>query len=471
MATIEKRCNKSGGITYRITVAGGLDSTGKQIRHRMTWKPEPKMTARQTEKALARAAADFEREIEQGYQIDHKQSFAEYAAYVIDLKERTGIKPRTINNYRKLLPRINQAIGHLKLADIRPQHLNAFYKNLGEQGIRSDGYKATARIDMAAWLRRKHLSRAEIARRAGVSSATVSAAVSGKTISKSKAEPIAAAMGAKLTDIFKLERDTTPLSPSTIVAYHALISSVLSQAEKEMLVPYNAAEKATPPKLQKHDPDYFQPGQIEEILQALEFAPLKWKTLVYVLIDTGCRRGEACGMQWSDIDFSSGTWTIDHQLLYIPKRGIYTGTTKTEKVRTVTLSSLTLTLLKKHRSAQWELQLANGDRWNDTGYVFTQDNGKCIFPDSITDWLNKFSKANGLPHIHPHAFRHTAASIMIAGGVDLVTTANELGHANATTTATIYAHQIAEAKSKATEARHSVLAQFQKEKEPQAKSL
>lgn len=55
-------------------------------------------------------------------------------------------------------------------------------------------------------------------------------------------------------------------------------------------------------------------------------------------------------------------------------------------------------------------------------------------PDSITDWLNKFSEENDLPHIHPHAFRHTAASMMIANGVDLVNAAAELGHATASTT-------------------------------------
>lgn len=67
-----------------------------------------------------------------------------------------------------------------------------------------------------------------------------------------------------------------------------------------------------------------------------------------------------------------------------------------------------------------------------------------------------FVAENGLPHIHPHAFRPTVASIIIASGIDLVTTANELGHANATTTATIYAHQITVAKAKASEARESV---------------
>jgi integrase len=77
-------------------------------------------------------------------------------------------------------------------------------------------------------------------------------------------------------------------------------------------------------------------------------------------------------------------------------------------------------------------------------------------PDSIMQWLAKFSEAHHLPHIHPHAFRHTAASTMIASGIDLVTTAHELGHANATTTATIYAHSIAVAQAKAAQARSGV---------------
>jgi integrase len=73
-------------------------------------------------------------------------------------------------------------------------------------------------------------------------------------------------------------------------------------------------------------------------------------------------------------------------------------------------------------------------------------------------WLDTFSKNHDLPHIHPHAFRHTVASTMIADGIDLVTAAGELGHADATTTAKIYAHQIAEAKAKAAEVRSNVFA-------------
>ena len=100
----------------------------------------------------------------------------------------------------------------------------------------------------------------------------------------------------------------------------------------------------------------------------------------------------------------------------------------------------------------------NGDRWANSPYVFVRDDGSAMHPDSITDWLRNFSRKYDLPHIHPHAFRHTAASTMIANGVDLVTTAAELGHANANTTAMIYAHQIAVARATASNVRAGVFA-------------
>lgn len=78
MANIRKVEGKNG-VTYKITVFSGTDTEGKQVRHYRTWKPESGMTARQIEKAVQRAALDFERELVLGYQSDNRQTFAEYA--------------------------------------------------------------------------------------------------------------------------------------------------------------------------------------------------------------------------------------------------------------------------------------------------------------------------------------------------------------------------------------------------------
>ncbi len=83
--------------------------------------------------------------------------------------------------------------------------------------------------------------------------------------------------------------------------------------------------------------------------------------------------------------------------------------------------------------------------------MFTQDDGKPMHPGSIGNWLNKFSKKHGLPHINAHAFRHTVASVLIANGTDIVTVSKQLGHSKVSTTDDFYAHIIEEEKSKASE--------------------
>lgn len=80
--------------------------------------------------------------------------------------------------------------------------------------------------------------------------------------------------------------------------------------------------------------------------------------------------------------------------------------------------------------------------------MFAQDNGKPMHPDSVTDWLSKFSKRHGLPHINPNAFRHTMASMLYFNGVDSVSISKRLGHAQVSTTANIYAHVMEEADQK-----------------------
>ena len=67
-------------------------------------------------------------------------------------------------------------------------------------------------------------------------------------------------------------------------------------------------------------------------------------------------------------------------------KGVYLGDTKTIDVRYLNLPDETVSLLRQYRREQLRLQIANGDRWTNSGYVFTQDNGKHMNPDSITDF-------------------------------------------------------------------------------------
>lgn len=457
MPYIEPYYDKSGHISsFRITVYDGTDFSGARKRHRKTWKPKPGMTDRQAEAAVQRIAFEFEKEIYDGFRVDDTQTFAQYAEYVLELKERNGVRPRTIDRYKDMLARINDSIGAMKLTEIRPQHLNEFYKYLSEVGIRDSKEKAIAKVNLESMVARREIPKDRLAKSVGLAPTTFRSAISGNQVSLKTAEKVAEALGMEVKDAFRVSKDTSKLSNKTILEYHRLISTIMAQAEKEMIVHYNPAARASPPKPQKPEPDYFQPDVLNDILVALENVPLKWKAISYLLIDTGCRRGEAIGLRWDCVDFDTGIIVIKRSVLYDTKRGIIEGPTKTGNVRAVKIAPQTLQLLKEVRNTQIAEGLKGGRGWDKNGFVFAREDGKPINPDAVTGWFAKFSAENGLPHIHPHAFRHTAASIMIASGIDLVTTANELGHANATTTATIYAHQITVAKAKASEARASV---------------
>lgn len=458
MAQIERRVGKKG-VSYILTVSGGKDANGKQIRHRKTFTPPQTWSEARQEKAAWNEASKFEEQIRQGFALDNRQTFSQYAQYVIGLKERAGAKHNTVFSYKSFMPRINAAIGYLKLNEIRPQHLNAFYKNLSEAGIRVGTEKAIAKVDFSILLKEKGWSRSKLAEEASVSPTTVTTICRGQKITYQKAEQVAQVLKMKPAELFRIEKDATPLSPKTVLEYHRFIHTILDQAEREMLVPYNAAAKAVPPKLPQHKADYFQPEQITEILDSLEMEPIKWRTITHLLLVTGCRRGEIAGLKWSKVDLSTGTIRIDTTLLYTPDRGIYENSTKTGDTRFIRLPAETISLLKQYRQWYSELRLMNGDRWQDTGYLFVQDDGRPISPDSIGAWLGKFSKRHGLPHIHAHAFRHTVASVLISNGTDIVTVSKRLGHARTSTTTDIYSHVIQEADAQASECISDVLLQ------------
>lgn len=290
-----------------------------------------------------------------------------------------------------------------------------------------------------------------------IAAATVCAAVKGEHIRGDKAEAIAKAMGKKVGEVFQVEKNMDTLADKTVLEHHRLISTILAQAEKEMLVPYNAAAKATPPRTKRKDPNYFQPETIAAILKALESEPLKWQLITHLLIVTGCRRGEIVGLKWEKVDFESRRIKIDRALVSSRSKGVYEETTKTSDVRYLTLSKESIDLLRQHKREQLCLQLLNGDRWVHSGYVFTQDNGDHMNPDCVTGWLKDFSIRHGPPHINPHAFCHTVASVLLANGTDIVTVSKQLGHASITTTESFYSHIIEENKAKASECIADVL--------------
>lgn len=113
--------------------------------------------------------------------------------------------------------------------------------------------------------------------------------------------------------------------------------------------------------------------------------------------------------------------------------------------RYITLPVETMQLLREYREHQRLENIKADIITTDNALLFSQADRSPMHPDSVNDWLNKFSERHGLPHINPHAFRHSMASLLYFNGVDSVSISKRLGHAQVSTTQNIYAHIIKDA--------------------------
>lgn len=445
MASIRKRND-----TYTIRVSLGYDSNGKQIQKFMTWKPQQGMTENQIKKELERQKVLFEEQCRNGQYMDGNIKFSEFAEYWLTEYAQKQLRPETLAVYSELLKRILPAIGHIKLVKLQPQHLMEFYNNLSEEGIRQD-IKYTAKTDIRPLLKSKKLTHKELAERAGVCINTIKSCVHSANISKKSAVLISDALGVSTEKLFcQTKNGASTLSQNTISKYHRLISSILEKAVKWQIIMYNPCRRVEAPKMQKKETHYLDNVQAAELIKCLDDEPLRYKAMVLTLLYSGMRRGELCGLEWSDIDFKSGLININKSSLYTSGRGVYDDTTKNESSkRVIKIPPLVLNVLKQHKREQTLERLKLGDAWEGTNKVFTQWNGKAIHPDTVSGWFSKFLKRHSLPHISVHGLRHTNATLLIAGGSDLRTVSKRLGHSNMSTTANIYTHAIQSADERA----------------------
>lgn len=459
MAWIKKKND-----SYLIGVTLGTDYNGNKIRRYMTWAPPTKMTPKREEKEANRVAAEFEAKCRSGLVVDDMIKFSDFAErWFRDYAEKQ-LRPRTLHRYKQLLPRINQAIGHIKLRDLRPHHLIEFYNNLGEDGIRLDG-KYIAVADINALMREQGYKKADFSKRVGMSESTLRLACKGERISAETAEKISAGLNIPVSDLFGTTGETKKLSNNTIQYYHRLISVILSTAEEWEAISSNPCRKVKPPKVTRSAPKYLDEEGARLLLDAVENEDPKYKMITILLLLTGMRRGEAMGLEWKDIDFDTAVIHIVRTSQYIPGQGIITDETKNQSsCRAIKVPLSLIAELRRYRAWQSAERLKVGDQWKEYDRLFTQWNGLPMDPNSFTSWFRGFVRKAELPEITPHSLRHTNATLQIANNVPLTTVAGRLGHATPATTTKIYSHEIKSADAAAAEMLDDLLTPTRKAK-------
>lgn len=329
MASVEKR-----GNSYRITVSDGYDINGDQLKRRMTWTPAPNMTERQIKKELERQKVLFEERVRSGQVLEGSTRFSEFADYWMKEYAEKQLRPSTLSGYKDMLVRINAAIGNVRLDALQPAHLIRFYNDLAKNGARRD-FNCKAKIDIPKILTMRKLTRQRLSEQCGLSVRTVALAVRGENVAVRSAQKISDALGMPLDKLFEKVVPKEKLSGQTALHHHRLISSILEKAVKWQVIFANPCRRVEPPKAERKEAEYLDEIQAAHLLECLKSEPLQYRAMVTVLLYTGMRRGELCGLEWSDIDFDNSLIDISRTSLYLVGHGTFDDETKTQSSKRI----------------------------------------------------------------------------------------------------------------------------------------
>lgn len=407
MANITPRVNKNGEITsYTIRVYHGYDSKGKRLKpYTMSYKPAQGMTSKQIEKEVQRQAMLFEEQCRNG-QIGANRNIklADFCTMYLEIKENI-LAPRTYEFYKNEIDKlIIPLLGHIKLSELRPAHVQQFVQYL--QGD----------------IRKKNE-----------------------------------------------EQDNTKLSPSTIKRKVAILQSILKQAVKLGLIQSNPAnaDRLTMPKMITQKVEIFTKQEAAEMLSCLESEPLQYQTIVQLAIMSGARLGELVGLKFSDVDFINHKITIERSAYKLKGQPVMTKAPKDNDIRVVTINESCIELIRLLKAEKERERLRLGTAWKGDEWLFTQWDGSIMYPQTPSQWFNKFLDRNGLKHRKFHALRHTSATLLLYGGVNVKQVQGRLGHSDLKVT-NQYLHCIAEADEAAANVLQDMLIIHNKRSDEQA---
>ena len=240
------------------------------------------------------------------------------------------------------------------------------------------------------------------------------------------------------------------LADTMVRKVHMILHQALDVAVKERLIVRNPTVGTTIPKKTYVEKQVLGDSQLDKFMEAIKQEPY-WNDFFYVEIMTGLRRGEICGLKWSDINFAEGTLCIKRSVGRVKNGSITIGETKTTAgTRNIILPPSVLTLLEQKQA----------DAINEWVFPHYMKPSDPLHPDTAYRKLKTILKNLELPLIRFHDLRHTFATQATQGGVDAKTLAGILGHTDASFTLDTYTHVTGDMQRNASSVVNNMMQQF-----------
>jgi integrase len=239
------------------------------------------------------------------------------------------------------------------------------------------------------------------------------------------------------------------LAPKTLKCLHTALHAAVTWAapESSALRALTLAARDLP-SVPKTLARALTEDEVRRLFEASAGTP--WESFVVLSLCTGARRSELAALRWQQVDFARRTVRIAHSLTMSEDGDLYDKSTKTAVERIVPLNGLAIEALRSHRVRQNEERLRVGEAYENDDRTFADALGRPWNPRSISNAFRRIAIAAKVKG-RLHDLRHSCATWLLQGGTDVRTVAAVLGHTNAVTTLTTYAHVMPGAQAEAVE--------------------
>jgi len=230
------------------------------------------------------------------------------------------------------------------------------------------------------------------------------------------------------------------LSPTSVALLHGVIHKALDQAMRWELVPRNVADLVTPPRRSTPEMRSLSPEEANRLLEAAGGERLE---ALYVLAVTcGLRLGEIQALRWHDLDLDAARLRVTATYQgTIDGKPVFAEPKTAKSRREVHLSALAVAALRRHRKAQLEERMRAANLWQDYDLVFASERGRPLDGNNFrTRAFARLLVKAQLPPMRFHSLRHTAATVLLAEGLNVKVVSEMLGHADIVTTLRTYSH-------------------------------
>lgn len=243
--------------------------------------------------------------------------------------------------------------------------------------------------------------------------------------------------------------DEKKLSPNTVIKHHNLLTNTLNAAERQEYITKNPMRAVSPPKKRQREAKFYTPEQLGILLDKAVGTRLELP--VFICAYLGLRRGELCGLRWSDVDLEHKTITIENTRTQAGKKEIEKGTKTASSTRTLYLPDTLCDMLKAAKEHQQACRAEYKNAYDDNDYVVVMEDGRPFRPNYLSEMFGKFLADNDLPKIVLHELRHTFASLSNQAGIPAYNIGKALGHSTPATTQKIYTHLLDQTHTQAVE--------------------